>query len=273
MSSLDLELEVPTESLAHKTFHILHDFLQPDTASTLETTAQSILDLLPENAPYGHEVWILGETCIEIAEQIPYHHPSQLKLAALLDYIGMSPKLGKIGGSATEMITWQYFRYQRLGESIRDNLDGPDPDRPMHYVNFHAFVANLDERRIFRTDPSWAIWAQREAHEERLKGPASTRDEYVLAAAQWILWYGQSFFKEIIYSREADLDTLRGWTPGPLYNGTKFLSLHRWRFWRDRYNAVASGGKEDENGFGQECKTVAAKAAEMMDSLEKNMTF
>lgn len=143
MSSLDLELEVPTESLAHKTFHILHDFLQPDTASTLETTAQSILDLLPENAPYGHEVWIFGETCIEVAEQIPYHHPSQLKLAALLDYIGMSPKLGKIDGSATvstlctstfwmsnatndsqEMITWQYSRYQRLGESIRDNLDG-----------------------------------------------------------------------------------------------------------------------------------------------------
>ena len=55
----------------------------------------------------------------------------------------------------------------------------PDPDRPGHYVNFHAFAANIYECRIFRTDPTWAIWAQREAHEKRLEGLSSVRDEYV----------------------------------------------------------------------------------------------
>lgn len=150
----------------------------------------------------------------------------------------------------------------------------PSPERPGHYVNFHAFAANLDERRIFRTDPTWAIWAQREAHEEkRLEEPGLIRDEYMMAAAQWILWYGQTFFKQVLFSREVSLDTLRSWSPGPLYDGTRFLSLHRWHFWRDGFNAVASGEKEDEKGFGQECKVVAAKAAAMMDSLEKNMTF
>lgn len=149
----------------------------------------------------------------------------------------------------------------------------PDPDRPGHYVNFHAFAANIYECRIFRTDPTWAIWAQREAHEKRLEGLGSVRDEYVLAAAQWILWYGQSFFKQVLFSGEVSLDEMRSWSPGPLYDGTKFLSLHRWHFWRDQYKAVASGEKEDEKGFGQECKIVAAKTAELMDWLEKNMTF
>ena len=92
----------------------------------------------------------------------------------------------------------------------------------------------------------------------------------MLAAAQYILWYGQSFFKQVIYSREVSIDTLQGWTPGPLYRGPKFLSLHRWHFWRDGYNNVASGGKEE---FGRECRVVAAKAAAIMDSLEENMTF
>ena len=63
------------------------------------------------------------------------------------------------------------------------------------------------------------------------------------------------------------------WHPGPLYDGKTFLSFQRWHFWRDNINAVASGEKGEEKGFGQECKIVAAKAAEMMDSLEKKMTL
>ena len=61
-----------------------------------------------------------------------------------------------------------------------------DPQNPSEYVNFHAFAANLYERRIFRADPTWAIWAQREAHEIGRKEHGSVRDGYVLAAAQWI---------------------------------------------------------------------------------------
>ena len=111
--------------------------------------------------------------------------------------------------------TRQYHRYQRLGESLRDSLTGrsykvlllnrsgvcgyhaatlantepctePDPQNPSEYVNFHAFAANLYERRIFRADPTWAIWAQREANEIGRKEHGSVRDGYVLAAAQWI---------------------------------------------------------------------------------------
>ncbi|KAL9076098.1 MAG: hypothetical protein Q9161_001145 [Pseudevernia consocians] len=103
---------------------------------------------------------------------------------------------------------------------------------------------------MFPTSPTWAIWAQRDAHEGRKEEHGSIRDAYVLAAAQWIFW------------------DLQMWYPDPLYDFKTFLSFQRWHFWRDNFNAVASGKKEDEKGFGQ-----AAKAAEMMDLLEKNMTF
>lgn len=96
MSSLDLKMEDPPgDPIPDKTFALLRDFVQPDSIMTLDFTAKSLEDLLPSNAPLSTEVWDFGESCIEVAEQIPYYHPSQLKLAGLLEYLGYSPKLGQ----------------------------------------------------------------------------------------------------------------------------------------------------------------------------------
>lgn len=94
MSALSLRIEGPDDPLAYQTLHILQDFLQPSSRLTIKDTAHSILALLPKNAPYSTEIWSFGETCIEIAEQIPYDHPSQLKLAALFEELGKSSKFG-----------------------------------------------------------------------------------------------------------------------------------------------------------------------------------
>jgi len=153
---------------------------------------------------------------------------------------------------------------------------GPDPEKPRNYVNFHAFASNLFERRVIHTSPTWAIWAQRDAFEGRepyRERPGVPDDIYILAAAQWILWYGQSIFKQVLFPGEVSSDHLRKWNPGPLYDGKAHFTLHRWHFWRVGYNAVASSEKEKKKGYSQECKNVAAKAAAMMDALEKNMTF
>ena len=109
MSSLNLFIEgekdpMPIDPYSLKTFAILRDYLEPDTQSSLESTACSILNLLPEKDPnHGIEVRSFSDLCIEIAEQIPYHHPSQLKLVELLAYIGMSEKLGKMSRSEIEV--------------------------------------------------------------------------------------------------------------------------------------------------------------------------
>lgn len=89
----------PGDPVADKTFAFLRDYLQPDSTLTLEFTARSIEDLLPMKAPLSDEIWYFGELCIEVAEQIPYHHPSQFKLAGLLEYLANSPKLGQVYAS------------------------------------------------------------------------------------------------------------------------------------------------------------------------------
>ena len=96
MSYLDFQMERPTDAFCEKLFPILRGFFQPHTAMTLESTANSILDLLPEKAPHSTDVRSFGELCIELVEQVPYHHKSQLKLAGLLEYLGKSTKLGQI---------------------------------------------------------------------------------------------------------------------------------------------------------------------------------
>jgi len=148
---------------------------------------------------------------------------------------------------------------------------GPDPDDPSIYVNFHAFAANLFEHRIFRTDPTWAIWAQREAHENIPAEEFSIHAAYVLAAAQWILWSGQSLFKQVIVTGDVSPRELQFWTPGPLYGVDSQLSLRRWRFWKDGFSNVAFSGEKEEKALVQECNKVAAKASQLMDSLERSM--
>ena len=142
MSSLDLKIEEPTGDLEIQIFHILRDFLQPSTAMTLESGGRLILALLPEEEPLSGAVWSFGEVCIEMAEQIPYYHPSQIKLVGLLEYLQWSTKFGAthfskvcawsililqiadVPDNSQETDTRNYWRYQRLGESLRDNLDG-----------------------------------------------------------------------------------------------------------------------------------------------------
>ena len=72
---------------------VLRDFLQPTSALTLDAATQLTLDALPNDAAHSHESWSLAETCVELAEQIPYHHASQLKLAALMENLLRSKKL------------------------------------------------------------------------------------------------------------------------------------------------------------------------------------
>ncbi|KAL8831639.1 MAG: hypothetical protein Q9191_000753 [Dirinaria sp. TL-2023a] len=294
MSSLKLKIEEPAPKITVETYHILRDFLQPSSRMTVVNAAKLVLDLLPEEGAESDIVWSFGETCIEVAEQIPWHHPSQFKPAAFFEEIGRFSKLGHL--YQAEGI---YHRSQRLGGSLRDNLNGtfcesrrdsvinpsrgvcsalihilwiePDPEDPGAYVNFHAFAANLFERRIIRTNPNWAIAAMREAHEESLEAKADVRDALVMAAAQWIFWYGQSLFKQVICPGDVSEIDLRQWRPGPLYDGKAELSLRRWHFWKDSFNNIDFAGSEKALGFGPECKDVAVKAAQLMESRELNM--
>lgn len=320
MSSLDLRMEEPEiySSQVKHLFSILHDYLQPKTVTTLQYTAASIVAILPKRDIGSTEVWMFGELCIQLAEQIPYYHPLQLKLVALVDYLQLCPQLfeifedrevkkgklnqalGTLTGCTTLLqgkSTGHYLRHSRLGESMRDNLNGnttffpstmtaltiafetgPDPENPGYYVNFHAFAANIQECRVLGGDFTWAIWVLREAHEDICMEEGEfrqlVRDELILAAAQWILWCGQSLFKQVLFREDIDPNLLaKAWCTGKLYHGEGGLSMDRWRFWRNGFEGIAAGARGEKEGYGEECVRVAARAAVIMKTLEESMTF
>jgi Protein of unknown function (DUF3632) len=164
--------------------------------------------------------------------------------------------------------------YQHLSEDIRDNfgLPGDDYQDPSRWVNYQAFLANLLATGVFHQQHPILLFhamegACEDPHDHEKESPAE-RDAWVLGAAQWILWYGQGLFKLILW-------------PGDWYDDEKRrheacrwpdekwrqFTLRNWHAWRDRFRHVAGS-----DGFGYECKTVAGKAADTMDVLERGMS-
>lgn len=74
--------------------------------------------------------------------------------------------------------------------------------------------------------------------------------------------YGQFFSLKVQYPEKLTSDDLRCFAPGPLYLGKAHLSLDRWRFWRNGYDAVA-GERHEVKGIVRECRLVAAKAVQL----------
>lgn len=106
MSSLNLKMEGSEGSRVNdETFKILRDYLQPGSSMTMKSAASALLGLLPEDAPFSTDVWVFGEMCLEVAEQIHYSHPSQMKLAALLEYLGRFKQLGYVV-SISNLVIW-----------------------------------------------------------------------------------------------------------------------------------------------------------------------
>ncbi|TGJ83060.1 hypothetical protein E0Z10_g5705 [Xylaria hypoxylon] len=220
--------------------------------------------MLPED-PSSTKTWEVGELCLELAEQIPYNHPSHVKLARLLEHIGPSVKLGQKSQISGRGQIWH--RFQRLGESLLNQMPSvPESGDDMAYVNYHAFAANLYEFRVFPTDPTHSIWAMRDAFEEKLE-EESHQMIRVMAAAQWIMWNGQSLFKQVLWHSEPTLDDERNWRPGTLYEEKTLLGLNRWTFWRVGFQEAA----EKEN-YTMEARAVAKGAAELMENIEKCMS-
>ncbi|RFU27689.1 hypothetical protein B7463_g8636, partial [Scytalidium lignicola] len=259
-----------TDYTAAKVAAILQEFLQPDSKTSLEKAAESLLFLISANASEYAEVYSFGEICVEFAEQIPYHHPSQLKLARLLKYLSRSPKFdSKPNLPPKERL---HHCYQLLGESIRDNFNGSDTEHPEYWVNFHAFVANFYETGVFGAQPGYALWMMRDSFEEKMPKEACEQDLNVMAAAQWIIWYGQSLFKLILYGDDQDEDenAKESWRFGKQYTGPLIQrrSVERWRYWKQCFQLIVS-----DTDSSDECKKLASRSANLMDAIEKSMIF
>lgn len=68
----------------------------------------------------------------------------------------------------------------------------PNKKIPEAYVNLQAFVADLYAAGVIDAKPGYAVMMMCNAFEERRSEAAWERDCHVMAAAQWIIWHGQS---------------------------------------------------------------------------------
>ena len=111
----------------------------------------------------------------------------------------------------------------------------------------------------------------RTAFEEKKPEEAWEQDCNIMAAAVWILGYGQTLFKLIVYDHLEEDKTDRGsWWFGDEFAGPPMegRSIERWRYWKSGFEAV-----EGDPNASDECRKVALKAAKLMEALEESSLF
>lgn len=83
------------DSTDYKIFLVLRDFLQPSSTVSSRDASERVLDAFADRNLYLRQLYAV---CFELAEQIPYHHSSQLKLVRLMWVIGRSERHFKMTG-------------------------------------------------------------------------------------------------------------------------------------------------------------------------------
>ncbi|KAE8152501.1 hypothetical protein BDV25DRAFT_150977 [Aspergillus avenaceus] len=119
-------------------------------------------------------------------------------------------------------------------------------------------MARLFEHRIFPTGVAFATRALREAFEVDHDEPH--RSVYILGAAQWILWYGQTLSSLVWQRIHSDA---RPEFPVTAEHSLDRFTTEKWKLWKTRFREYQGN---------DECAKVAQKAACLMDALEKNLT-
>ncbi|KAJ5825489.1 hypothetical protein N7474_002627 [Penicillium riverlandense] len=261
------EIKEPSLAQTYDAFQIFNEYLQPDTKTSHDSAVESLLALVPK-ADNDQEVMTIINVVLELAEQIPYYHPSHIKLARIMEEF-----------SCHSRFTWKllddefaFVEYYLL--EVMHQRVGPSEEDPQAWPNFNAFLAHAQSRGVGPKEPEWALETLRDTFERGID-PSNfrdfsnfegERDQEIIAAAQYILWDGQSMFKRCLCPVPGDMghDSYNR-----LRDGYYMFSLGRWRRWKNGFKKNA----EEENGVGEECRKVCAKTAALMETMEASMRF
>ncbi|KAF8850064.1 hypothetical protein BDZ45DRAFT_633469 [Acephala macrosclerotiorum] len=256
--------------IEQKTFEIMDDYLQPDSATSAARAASAIDDLIPTKRELvdgekveSAESFLLETwgTFIEIAKQIPDSHPSQLRLAQLIKALTQLPPAA-VTVWKTEKKIWKDLPLMDVAfrEAWIEPSNAEDTLEPFQqWVNLNAFSARLLDLGL----AEWvffAVWSIRAALEQE----TAVRDLWtyrILAGVQWIEHSGLNLFKRLS-DVELTEDEKRNLQGGPLYHGPSGLCPERWAFWRSRFRDIAEGTGSEE------VRKSAGKAADLMEAFE-----
>ncbi|KAL3473006.1 hypothetical protein BJX99DRAFT_261823 [Aspergillus californicus] len=218
----------------------------------------------------------LAQLVIQIAQQIPYNHPSQNRLLKIVQYLMSSDRFLSFYGmhELPDKEFGSYHQWETLYSAIADgyiaNADWKNPEQERWYINFHAFivrfVAAMDNGKVHQL--RWPIELLSDQLEKTLEKPESHLNTMVTSASLSVLYTGQWLFHKVtLYPPRLLAEQEPGFVPGELYNGAMF-GMERWQYWKQALKA-----KADIPHLGDEARGLALKAVDFMDALERNCTW
>lgn len=280
---------------------VIRDFLQPDTKLSLQSVALEMRKISSAKASgSGHPLDRFNETAVLLAEQVPYDHPSSWKLVELIktvydgaedipEHVGaqnprsrygnLDQQLGEEsrGKTCVRCSIHVLTVCRRLAHSPPESREPCSRTRGLPYVHERLCLRrSCEPPRLHRRTIS-VLMRMQDAFENDLRDKSPEfPNAYVMAAAQWILIYGEVLF-ELLHSPPTEVEKRMcpprhksGILARLLSKGQKrLLTLQRWHNWRDGFWAVAAGERDNKDvTYVKECKDLAASAAERMQELE-----
>ncbi|KAL3455646.1 hypothetical protein BJX64DRAFT_294824 [Aspergillus heterothallicus] len=206
----------------------------------------------------------LGICFLEIAEQIPYAHPSHSTLVSVMIWLIQSDKVTVLTSASRYYESLEDFKTEIYGHMNERWANDVEAKR---YANMASFLARLDTEGILDIS-LYVLWDMRDALEyDHSKQPADAGN-WVRVLAGLILCGGPRFFRRLVLWAPAETENnKRAYSCGPLYSGPLF-GRQRWRFWH-----MALAAKAEENEVDEECRELGRKAADFMAALARDITF
>lgn len=236
-------------------------------AADLETTVASITkpidDAVVKQKADDYQWGYLWNSVLHSAKRVPFRQADRhTKLVDFVRAIKDHP-----GPSSTQ----PYKSLPGFGMQARETFN----DSPIHdlgqfapeihaWTNLNYFLARLTESEV-HTFYMYAIWAMRDALEEKADPPKAWYDAHVPAAAAWVFALGSQ-----LYAREEDLTPKNEYEGNParggaLWTGGSEFSKARWDFWKRRFKEVA-----EEEEASEETKKIAKEAVAEMQRAESS---
>ncbi|KAK8134983.1 hypothetical protein PG984_006995 [Apiospora sp. TS-2023a] len=224
---------------------------------------------------------------LDAAEQIPYDHPSQMKLARLVFALRGTPKTATVEKLGPTKDDPRYrFDFTALHDVISGRWLHPFNDlgyksldkkgkveRAQRWINANVFYANISVWSWDKTSSYMRrvmVLAFGDPVSERYgfepymgftRHDKSWRDPHVSAAAQWIIYSGQHIFREVMNPS----DTVELKYEHPLRR-LQAEPLSEWRRWKQGFRDVSNDPERQD-----EARALAKRAANLMEALEENM--
>lgn len=163
-------------------------------------------------------------------------------------------------------------------DAVSEIVDRSDPKELQAWVSCCAFEAKLDALNVYGHEPPYIRMTMETTFDKpedeadcrwHANAPGverAYRDAFIMGAAQWIIWDGQTLYRRALY---------KGFVNGPIttssgvenaYIGMTLVTLEKLKLWKQGFGDAA-----EEEGISEEAKEVALRAFRIMDVLETAM--